>query len=128
MRSSSASSAAAALTFKKAARELHKELKPGWKNEKHAAQWISTLETYVFPKLGGKAKSDTPGRTATLHGFRSSFRDWASEQGYARDLAERALAHTVANKVEVAYHRTDLMEQRRPTMDAWAAHVCGMAD
>ena len=54
-----------------------------------------------------KAKSDTPERVATAHGFRSSFRDWASEHGYARDLCERALAHTVANKVEAAYHRTD---------------------
>jgi hypothetical protein len=50
-----ASIATAALTFEKAARELHGELKPGWKNAKHAAQSISTLEAYVFPKLGGKA-------------------------------------------------------------------------
>ncbi|MNN03725.1 Prophage CP4-57 integrase [compost metagenome] len=70
-----------------------------------------------------KATSDTPDRVATAHGFRSSFRDWASEQGYARDLAERALAHTVANKVEAAYHRTDLLEQRRPMMEAWSTHV-----
>jgi len=279
--------AAAALTFEKAARQVHAELKPGWKNEKHAAQWISTLETYAFPKLGSrkldaicpgdcadvlrpiwlaksetasrtrqrmhavmqwawahghitanplgvvdhllpkqsaksehqpampwrqvpnfvtahlanrepgdstrsallfliltatrsgevrgatwdeldlhagvwnipaarmkakephrvplsdkaltlvktlkrsqlhdtlvfpsprekvlsdmtltallrrvKAESDTPDRFATAHGSRSSFRDWASENGYARDLAERALAHAVANKVEAAY-------------------------
>lgn len=298
---------AAALTFEKAARQVHEELKPGWKNKKHAAQWISTLETYVFPKIGArkldaitpadcadalrpiwlskaetagrtrqrmhavmqwawahghiaanpltvidhilpkqsgkkthqpampwrqvptfvsqhlkeidagdstrmallfliltatrsgeirgatwaefdlrnrvwsipadrmkaaemhrvplsenavsllgrikerqlhdtlvfpsprekilsdmtltaflrraKAESDTPGRFATAHGFRSSFRDWASEHGYARDLAERALAHTVANKVEAAYHRTDLLEQRRPLMESWANHV-----
>lgn len=40
-----------------------------------------------------KVASDTPGRIATAHGFRSSFRDWASENGYPRDLAERALAH-----------------------------------
>lgn len=59
-----------------------------------------------------KAKSDTPGRVATLHGFRPSFRDWASENGYTRDLAERVLAHTIANKVESAYHRTDLIKQR----------------
>lgn len=71
-----------------------------------------------------KAASDTPDRVATAHGFRSSFRDRASENGYARDLAERALAHTVANKVEAAYHRTDLLEQRRPLMEAWAKHVC----
>ncbi|RKJ84519.1 DUF4102 domain-containing protein [Aeromonas veronii] len=72
-----------------------------------------------------KAGSCTPGRMATAHGFRSSFRDWCSEQGYARDLAERALAHTVQNKVEAAYHRTDLLDQRRPMMDAWAEFVAG---
>lgn len=71
------------------------------------------------------APSDTPDRVATAHGFRSSFRDWCSEQGYPRDLAERALAHTVANKVEAAYHRTDLLEQRRPMMEAWADFCSG---
>lgn len=71
------------------------------------------------------AKSTTPGRVATAHGFRSSFRDWCSEQGYARDLAERTLAHAVQNKVEAAYHRTDLLDQRRPMMDAWAQFVSG---
>ncbi len=70
-----------------------------------------------------KAPSETPGRVATVHGFRSSFRDWCSERGYARDLAERALAHTVKDKVEAAYHRTDLFEQRRPMMQAWADFV-----
>jgi integrase len=69
------------------------------------------------------AVSDVAGRTATAHGFRSSFRDWCSEQGYPRDIAERALAHAVQNKVEAAYHRTDLLEQRRPLMQAWADHV-----
>lgn len=71
-----------------------------------------------------KAPSDTSGRIATAHGFRSSFRDWCSENGYARDLAERALAHTVSNQVEAAYHRTDLLDQRRPMMQAWADHCC----
>lgn len=70
-----------------------------------------------------KAHSDTPGRLATAHGFRSSFRDWCSENGYPRDLAERALAHTVSNKVEAAYHRTDLLELRRPMMEAWATFI-----
>lgn len=73
------------------------------------------------------AHSATPGRTATLHGYRSSFRDWASENGYARDLAERALAHAVENKVESAYHRTDLLEQRRPMMEAWSTYLLGQA-
>ena len=66
-----------------------------------------------------KAPSTTEGRYATAHGFRSSFRDWCSEQGYARDLAERALAHSIQNQVEAAYHRTDLLDQRRPMMEAW---------
>ena len=73
-----------------------------------------------------KAPSSDKDRVATAHGFRSSFRDWASEQGYARDLAERALAHTIQNQAEAAYHRTDLLEQRRAMMEAWARHVCGM--
>lgn len=71
-----------------------------------------------------RVPSDTSGRHATAHGFRSAFRDWASENGYARDLAERALAHTVKNATEAAYHRTDLVEQRRPMMEAWGAHIC----
>lgn len=97
-------------------------------------------ETLVFPSLRGRVPSDMiltqflrarnapsgePGRTATAHGFRSSFRDWASENGYARDLAERALSHTVRDQTEAAYHRTDLLEQRRAMMDAWADYVGG---
>jgi integrase len=58
----------------------------------------------------------------TVHGFRSTFRDWASEMGVASDLAERALAHTIRNAVEAAYHRTDLLEQRRGVMEAWGAY------
>jgi integrase len=72
-----------------------------------------------------KASSGDEGRTATAHGFRSSFRDWASENGYARDLAERALAHTISNQAEAAYHRTDLLEQRRAMMADWAEHAGG---
>lgn len=72
-----------------------------------------------------KIKSDTPGRLATAHGFRSSFRDWASESGYSRDLAERALAHTIKNAVEAAYHRTDLLEQRRAMMLEWEGYCLG---
>ena len=69
------------------------------------------------------APSDTKGRCATAHGFRSSFRDWCSENGYARDLAERALAHTIPNQTEAAYHRSDLLEQRRSMMEKWADYV-----
>lgn len=98
-------------------------------------------ETLVFPSVrdrvelsdmaitsllrGLKAHSDTPGRVATAHGFRSSFRDWCSERGVSRDLAERSLAHTIKDKVEAAYHRTDLLAQRRELMNTWEAFVTG---
>lgn len=72
-----------------------------------------------------KAHGTEPGSIATAHGFRSSFRDWASENGYARDLAERALAHTIQNQAEAAYHRTDLLEQRRKMMETWSTFVTG---
>ena len=72
-----------------------------------------------------KIESDTPGRHATAHGFRSGFRDWASENGYPRDLAERALAHTISNATEAAYHRTDLLEQRRQMMIDWERFLMG---
>lgn len=70
-----------------------------------------------------KAASSDKGRVATAHGFRSSFRDWASENAYPRDLAERALAHTISNRAEAAYHRTDLLEQRRDMTEAWSDFV-----
>ena len=46
-----------------------------------------------------------------------------TEKGVARDLAERSLAHTIKDKVEAAYHRTDLLEQRRKLMNEWEAFV-----
>ena len=103
---------------------------------------ISPNSALVFPSPRGKvltdmaltkflrdhkAISDEPGRVATAHGFRSSFRDWASETGVPHDLAERALAHTIRSAVEAAYHRTDLLEQRRSVMEAWAAQIGGTA-
>jgi len=60
--------------------------------------------------------------SATVHGFRSSFRDWAAERTlYPNHVAEAALAHAVADKVEKAYRRTDLFEKRRRLMADWAA-------
>jgi integrase len=59
---------------------------------------------------------------AVVHGFRSSFRDWAAERtSYPAHVAEAALAHAVADKVEKAYRRTDLFEKRRRLMADWAA-------
>ena len=57
----------------------------------------------------------------TVHGFRSSFRDWCAEStGYGHEVAEMALAHTIDNKVERAYRRGDLFEKRRRLMGDWA--------
>ena len=59
----------------------------------------------------------------TAHGFRSTFRDWAAERtAYPHEVAEMALAHAVANKVEAAYRRGDLFDKRRRIMDDWAEY------
>lgn len=58
---------------------------------------------------------------ATVHGFRSSFRDWAGNaSNFPRELAETALAHVIGDKAEQAYRRSDALEKRRKLMDAWA--------
>jgi integrase len=60
------------------------------------------------------------GSAATVHGFRSSFRDWSAEcTNFPREIAEAALAHTVGNNVERAYRRGDALEKRRQLMTAW---------
>ena len=59
---------------------------------------------------------------ATVHGFRSAFRDWCAETGAPRELAEAALAHTVGG-VEGAYFRSDLFERRRALMESWGAFL-----
>ena len=59
---------------------------------------------------------------ATVHGFRSSFRDWCAETGQPRELAEAALAHVVGG-VEGAYFRSDLFDRRRRLMDRWGRYV-----
>ena len=91
----------------------------------------------VFPSpVGGRQLSDmtltkilrTVGlaERATVHGFRSSFRDWAAECTNASYAAmELSLAHHVGNAVERAYARSDLLEQRRALMDQWAEYVIG---
>jgi integrase len=60
---------------------------------------------------------------ATVHGFRSSFRDWVSEEtNHASEVAEMALAHTIGNKVEAAYRRKDLLEKRRALLLDWESY------
>jgi len=64
----------------------------------------------------------------TAHGFRSTFRDWASERtSFPSEVVEMALAHTIANKVEAAYRRGNLLEKRRELMAAWQGFVCASA-
>ena len=83
----------------------------------------------VFPAPRGGVLSDMTltacmrrmNLDAVPHGFRSTFRDWASElTSYPRDVAEMALAHTIGDKVEAAYRRGDLFEKRRLMMADWA--------
>ena len=64
----------------------------------------------------------------TVHGFRSSFRDWAAnETHFPREVAEKCLAHALADKVEAAYFRSTLPEKRSALLTAWAAFVTGEA-
>jgi integrase len=86
---------------------------------------------FVFP--GGRARRPISNMAMTMtlrrmsrgeltvHGFRSSFRDWAAERtGFPAEVAEMALAHTISDKVEAAYRRGDLFQKRRQLMEAWA--------
>lgn len=62
----------------------------------------------------------------TVHGFRSTFRQWCAERtNYPREVAEAALAHVNADKVEAAYQRSDLFEKRRQLMDRWSEWIIG---
>lgn len=60
----------------------------------------------------------------TVHGFRSSFRDWAAETtNHDNNIVEQALAHTISNKVEAAYRRGTMLEKRRILMQEWADYL-----
>ena len=84
----------------------------------------------VFPGPAGRAVTSTAyskllhenGIGCVPHGFRSSFRDWCSETGQPREVAEHALAHVVKG-VEGAYQRSDLFKRRRALMAAWADYL-----
>jgi integrase len=86
---------------------------------------------YLFPGTRGGLSNRTMldqlermNRTdLTVHGFRSTFRDWAAERtNFSSEVIEMALAHAIGNKVEAAYRRGDLFEKRRRLMDAWAEY------
>ena len=91
---------------------------------------------YIFP--GGKTcrplsdmamnmakrRMDWKGSDCDVHGFRSSFKDWARETtSFPNELSEAALAHVIGDKVEAAYARGDVLERRRELMQAWAGFL-----
>ena len=91
------------------------------------------MSDYVFPGMKPKKPLSTMAmemllrrmkvENATVHGFRSSFRDWCGEEThFPREIAEAALAHKVGNEVERAYRRGDALEKRRELMAAWESY------
>jgi integrase len=89
---------------------------------------------FVFPGAvtGTKAQADTLARlvrrmnhNVTAHGFRATFKTWASERtNYPREIIEAALAHVVGDAAEQAYARGDMLARRRQLMDDWARYCC----
>ena len=98
-----------------------------------AAKGLGDAEGLVFPGTkAGKALSDMTlsklvkelGFDADIHGFRTSFRTWAQERtNFPREVAEAALAHTIRDKAEAAYARSDVFDKRRKMMGAWASFI-----
>lgn len=86
---------------------------PGWK----AGTGLSNMAMLQLLRKAGYSE-------LTVHGFRSTFRDWCAEMtSYPRELAEAALAHTLSNKAEAAYFRSDMFEKRREMMQAWCNYI-----
>ena len=99
------------------------------------ARALNPGSALLFPGGYGKPLSDMTfvkllrdngfGDKATAHGFRSSFRDWATEVDKVREVvAEAALAHKVRDKAEAAYRRTSYLDERRELMIRWASYCC----
>ena len=85
------------------------------KSDGEIPSWVLT-KLPVRLELGG-----------TLHGMRSSFRDWCGETGVAREVAEACLAHRIGSAAEQAYARSDLLQRRRRLMEAWAQYLTDAA-
>ncbi len=94
-----------------------------------AKSWVYRYQIKKRPRMVGLGSLlvTSLGRTElTIHGFRSTFRDWVAEKtDYPRDVAEMALAHTIGDKVEAAYRRGELIEKRARLMQDWADYCCG---
>jgi len=78
----------------------------------------SEIPRWMLGKVPGRVGID-----GTLHGMRSSFRDWCGETGVAREVAEACLSHLVGNAAELAYSRSDLLERRREVMEGWGRYA-----
>ena len=89
-----------------------------------ASSWVfpaqsgGEIPSWVLTKLPVRLNLD-----GTLHGMRSSFRDWCGETGVAREVAEACLAHRIGSAAEQAYARSDLLARRRQLMEAWAQYL-----
>jgi integrase len=97
------------------------------------AFYETRLSDYVFPGVGrgthisnltmNKALTTAGGKDFTVHGFRSSFRDWAGEETtFPEAIAEQALAHIIGDETVRAYRRGDALAKRRKLMEAWAKY------
>ena len=88
---------------------------------------------YIFPSSTRRGRPLSVNSVTTIlrelhvngvaHGFRSSFRDWCSDTGQPRELAESALAHVLRDRTESAYARSDLLDRRAPLMQKWANYL-----
>jgi len=86
---------------------------PGWKRGKPLSNMAMSK---VLERMDRKS--------VTVHGFRSSFRDWAAEQtAFASEVVEKALAHAIRNDVEAAYRRGDLLDKRRQLLRSWEGYL-----
>src|SRR5690606_22121852 len=119
----------------KAKQEHRVPLTKGMLNIVEKAKERSDGAPFVFPGTKpGRPLSDMTlsklvkelGFDADVHGFRTSFRTWAQEQtDYPREVAEAALAHTIRNKAEAAYARSNFLEKRRVMMAKWEKFLAG---
>ena len=87
-----------------------------------------TLDDLIIPVRGAglaRVRACVSSSGAAAHGFRSSFKDWATEQtNFAEEIAEACLAHFPNDKTVAAYQRGDRLEQRRRLMDRWGQFCC----
>ncbi|MCK7596908.1 tyrosine-type recombinase/integrase [Microbulbifer sp. CAU 1566] len=103
---------------------------PGQRGAKHMSNMAMLNKVRGMDEVsvanGGDGWRDENGKVITIHGFRSSFRDWAAECSHTPNIvAEMALAHTISSDVEKSYRRGDLLEKRAALMQEWADFVTG---